>query len=308
MRTAFLVALAMFGVQAAPPSSEIFLLTIEADGKGLRLGAPVNISNSAGYDNQPSFTPNGRAILFTSARNRVVSVPAEGVAPPAAQMDIFRYDIEAKTVTPVTKTLQSEYSPTVTPDGGMSVIRVEDDGTQRLWRFKLDGSGPVVLLPDVKPVGYHAWIDEHRLALFILGAKGEPATLQIADTRTGRAEVVARDIGRSILTSPLGGISFVQRGAPSGEPARLVVRRFNPLASGEARITTLVDVPSGATQPDLAWMADGSLLLAHEGQLLRWRQGQYGWEAVADLAALGLKGVSADSGQPRWRQIGTRRR
>ena len=40
----------------------------------------------------------------------------------------------------VTNTPESEYSPTVTPDGAhISVIRVEADGTQRLWRFTLDG-------------------------------------------------------------------------------------------------------------------------------------------------------------------------
>ena len=41
------------------------------------------------------------------------------------------------------------------------------------------------MLADVKPVGYHAWADDHTLALFVLG---QPATLQLADTRTGKAE------------------------------------------------------------------------------------------------------------------------
>jgi hypothetical protein len=65
---------------------------------------------------------------------------------------------------------------------------------------------------NVKPVGYHAWADDHTLALFVLG---QPATLQIADTRTGTARVIARDIGRSIQripgSTPVSSISFVQR-------------------------------------------------------------------------------------------------
>ena len=55
------------------------------------------------------------------------------------------------------------------------------------------------MLENVKPVGYHAWADDHTLALFVLG---QPATLQLADTRTGTARTIASDIGRSIQRIP----------------------------------------------------------------------------------------------------------
>jgi hypothetical protein len=182
----------------------------------------------------------------------------------------------------------------VTPDGkGISVVRVEEDGTQRLWRFGLDGGSPAVILPDVKPVGYHAWIDAHRLALFILGEGGQPATLQLADTRTGKAEVLATDIGRSLLRAPSGLISFVQRErAGEGGTDRVLVRQFDPSAAGESRISTLVAAPAGALQPDLAWAADGSLLVAHESKLYRWRPGAGDWVMAADLSSTGLRGIT----------------
>jgi hypothetical protein len=288
------LVLALALLQAPPPASEIYLATLEVDGDVLRLGTPENISNSAGYDNQPFFTPDGQSILFASARSRLVSVPVVGVDPPPAQTDIFRYDIATRQVRQITDTLTSEYSPTLMPDGrGISVIRVEEDGTQRLWRFGLDGSAPSVILPEVKPVGYHAWIDEHRLALFILGERGQPATLQLADTRTGEAEVIATDIGRSVLRTPSGRISFVQRGAAEEGGARpVLVQEFDPAATGESRVSTLVPAPAGASQPDLAWMKGGSLLVAHDGKLYHWRPGATGWVEAADLAAAGLRGVS----------------
>ena len=136
----------------------------------------MNITNSPGYDNQPSFTPDGGGILFTSIRGG------------GTQTDIYRYSVAAGTSARVTDTPESEYSPTMTPDGAhISVIRVESDGAQRLWRFTLDGRAPELVLADVKPVGYHAWTDDHTLALFVLGS---PATLQIADTRTGKADSI----------------------------------------------------------------------------------------------------------------------
>jgi len=211
-----LLALIVAGIQPAPPpDTEIFLASFDAAG-ATPVGRPQNITNSPGYDNQPSFTPDGRAIFFTSNRG-------------GAQTDIYRYDIASAAVTQVTNTPEGEYAPTVTPDGAhISVIRVEADGTQRLWRFTLDGRSPELVLADVKPVGYHAWVDDHTLALFILGT---PASLQIADTRSGKADSVVRGINRSVQRIPGGHtISFVQRLAPEREGAVpvLTISELNP--------------------------------------------------------------------------------
>ena len=142
--------------------------------------------------------------------------PHLGLSLRDGQTDIYRYDIPAGRISRVTQTPESEFSPTVTPDGAhISVVRLEADGTQRLW--SVIPSGPKIetalVLADVKPVGYHAWIDERTVALYILGERGQPATLQVADTQTGKTELVATGIGRSIQRMPSGQISFVQRRA-----------------------------------------------------------------------------------------------
>jgi hypothetical protein len=294
MRTWIAILALALAQTPAPANSEIFLATLSARDGALAVGAPENISNSAGYDNQPCFTPDGGAILFTSDRSRIVSAPVEGAPPATPRTDIYRYDIAARRVVQVTDTREGEFSPTVTPDGrGISVIRVEQDGTQRLWRFTLDGGEPGLVLEQVKPVGYHAWIDEHRLALFILGARGEPATLQLADVRTGRAERIATDIGRSVQRMPSGQISFVQRSPQAdGRPPAVTIARFDASAAGDARIQPLTAPVPGATQPDVAWMPDGTLLMAQESRLYRWKTGDTAWSLVADLAAAGLRNIS----------------
>jgi dipeptidyl aminopeptidase/acylaminoacyl peptidase len=281
------VVLSAIGAQApqGPPRTEIFLAPLAVEGTKVTVGAAINITNSPGYDNQPSFIPDGSAILFTSDRTRMVSIPVEGVKPPPPQTDVYRYDLASKRIAQVTDTVQSEYSPTVTPDGqGISVIRVESDGTQRLWRFTTAGKEPSVLLTDIKPVGYHAWIDGHTLALFILGERPKPATLQVADTRTGKAQVMAEDIGQSVQRIPAGGISFVHRERSGVDgPATMTVKR---LLNG--KVEPLVKAVAGQTAPHLAWTADGLLLTAHDGTLYGWRPGDAEWKVLADLNALGV--------------------
>jgi dipeptidyl aminopeptidase/acylaminoacyl peptidase len=295
-----LMAAALLAAQAAAParpSTDVFVAPLKVSGATVTVGAPVNISDSPGYDNQPSFTPDGAALLFTSVRGD------------AKQSEIYRYDFGAGSgagagsLTRLTETAESEYSPTVTPDGGhFSVIRVEADQTQRLWQFTIDGKTPSLVLTDVKPVGYHAWADDRTLALFVLG---KPATLQLADRTTGAATIVANDIGRSIQKIPGGGtVSFVLREAPAsgstGGTATLSVREFDPKTRA---ITPLVPVVSGATEADLAWTPDGLLLMAHNGALYGWRRGDKDWSRLADLDALGLTGVSRMAVSPKGDRI-----
>ena len=277
-----LSTLAIFSVAQAPPRTDVYLASLSASDGRLAVGKPANISNSPGYDNQPFFTPDGTGLLFTSARGTVKSACG------SPQTDIYRYDLRSRTVTQVTGTAECEYSPTVAPDGGISVIRVEADGTQRLWRFTAQGEDPSLVLNDIKPVGYHAWLDAKTLALFVLG---EPATLQIASTDSGAAQVVAKDIGQSILRMPKGGVSFVQQAGSGGERTLTVMQVT--LENGKPVTKPLTAAVPGAAQAHLAWTPDGTLLMAHGGRLHAWRTGASGgWDAIADLAALGLRNVT----------------
>lgn len=300
----FLLILCAASVQAkpaaqphAPPDTEIYLLPLKIAYGTITLGSPANITNNPGYDNQPFFTADSRSILFTSIR------PSTAVAPGGApQTDIYRYDIPTAQTTQVTNTPESEYSPTLTPAGTLAVVRVELDGqnTQRLWQFSANGRDPRVVLENVKPVGYHAWADDHTVALFILGAgNGAPATLQLADTRSGTAKTLATDIGRSIQPIPASGaphaISFVQRERTNGKTT-LVIKELNPATQAISVLTPAVE---GSTEADTAWAPDGTLLMAHGGTLYSWRRGQSGWAEVASLERMGFTGVTRLAVSPR---------
>ncbi len=149
--------------------------------------------------------------------------------------------------------------------GGFSVIRVEPDGTQRLWRFNAKGENPELVLRDIKPVGYHAWVDADHLALFVLG---QPATLRLARVSTGAAEIVASDIGRSLHRIPgTRLVSFIQK-EPSGE---YWVKQID---IDSKTITPLVRTAEGSSDRDCAWMPDGKTLLMSSGtKIMSWSRG-----------------------------------
>jgi len=254
---------------APPPDVYVAAITLR---RGVAtVGVPMNITDRPGYDNQPSFTEDQRGIFFTSVRED-------------AQADIYRYDLGTKHTSRVTTTApESEYSATPI-DGGsaISVVRVERDSTQRLWRFPLDGAVPTVILERVRPVGYYAWADDHTLALFVLGS---PNTLRLADTRTGSTDTIATNIGRSLHRIPgTRRVSFVRKAAPT----EWWIESLDPASRATTR---LVRLPDGVE--DYAWLPDGSILCGRESRLLLW-SGKAGdqWREIADLGTAGVKGIT----------------
>lgn len=263
----------LFSLQAAaPPATDIYVAELRVTGRKITVGTPVNVTARPGYDNQPFFLPDGRAFLYTS-------VHEDG------QADIYRYDLDRKTSVQLTATRESEYSPTPLPRrAGFSVVRVEADSTQRLWAFDADGSHPRLVLDSIKPVGYHAWGDDHTLLLFVLGS---PSTLQMADARTPAASgaVLARDIGRSLQRVPgRAAVTFVQRDSAAGP-------WLGEVDVSTHRVRRLVQTPAGADF--IAWTPGGIALTASGTTLYQWDPQRGGaWETVVDFAPAGLTNVT----------------
>nr|MBX2822205.1 hypothetical protein [Rhodothermaceae bacterium] len=186
-RLLFLLLIGLFPTLAtAQSSTDIYLIDLNNGNIVDTPEGPLNLTNRDGYDNQPFFSPDGDYLLYTSQRGE--------------QTDIYRVSVPDLRIEQVTDTPESEYSPTVTPDrAGFSVIRVESDGAQRLWRFDRDGNNPKLLFEDIKPVGYHAWANDNQVAMFILG---EPPTLQIGSLNEGKAYIAEGSIGRSLHQVP----------------------------------------------------------------------------------------------------------
>lgn len=248
MRMMTLMIVGLMAVVPAPPlraqlpGTDIYLAILDRGAHGLVIGAPDNVTRRPGYDNQPAFSGAG-TLLYAAADT-------------SGATDIFRLILAGGERQRVTRTPESEYSPMPTPDGAhISCVRVEADGTQRLWRFATDGTAPEVIAPAVDSVGYYAWVDARTIAAFIVGS---PHALRLLDIAAGTETLVALDVGRSIHRIPgTAGVSFLQR--LDGD--WMVMR----LDAAGLRVTPIG--PALDDSQDCAWTPAGELLMAREGMV-----------------------------------------
>lgn len=274
---------------APPPSTDIYLVSIGPDLLVTKTAKPVAVSTTAGYDNQPMFSPDGSRILFAANHD-------------GKQTDVYAFDRASSRVSQLTQTPENENSPTFLPSGfseaGFSVVQSEMPASpgaarvQRLWRFNAQGRNPQLILREIQPVGYHAWIDADTVALFVLG---QPNTLQLASVKTGKAEVLTKAIGRSLHRVPgTRRVSFVQR---DGESGPYLIKEID---IDSRKVDTLVTFVEGSPERDYAWMPDGqTLLMSAATKVSSWTRGQKGTFERFDAANYGLGAVTRMAVSPK---------
>ncbi len=239
MKTIIAFALQLSGLAGlAQTGSEILLFDLSIKNDKLVLSNPKNITNHVGYDNQPSFHAD-QPLIFYSSFN------------PDGRSDIKSYNYKSGETRSLTQTTEREYSPTLTPDKQfVSCIIQRDDGAQNLGKYPVGGGQPTVLIDNLI-VGYHAWIDQDRLLLFVLG---EPQTLHLYNVKTKEDKVIAEKIGRSLHKIPnQKAMSFVHKISDS----EWIIKRWDAATS---EITTIAKTLPG--REDLCWTPQGRIIMS----------------------------------------------
>ena len=227
----------------AQTGSEIYLFDLKSKKGQVTITNPVNITNHNGYDNQPSFDADNSLIYYSS-------FDEDG------RSDIKTYNYKKKETKSFTTTKEREYSPTLTPDKYfISCIIQRDSNAQDLGKYPVGGGTPDVIINNLI-VGYHAWMDNSNLALFILG---DPNTLHLYRLPTRKDTVLASNIGRSLHKIPgTQSFSFIQKTADKD----WLIKKVDLISY---KISTITKTIPG--QEDIAWTSDG-LILTSDGERL----------------------------------------
>jgi len=270
----FLLFIAIVGYGQLP-TSNIYLMTMTKGGGKITIKDPVFLTNfnPRGYNNQPSFIDDD-VVLFTT--NYYATDQTE-----IAQMDLFD-----ETLTRVTYTKESEYSPLKMNDKDVfSCVRVETDKvTQSLSVYPIDGIGYAKrLLHNTNNVGYYTWINKDRVAMFLID---EPYhNLAIADVDSEKRKIIIDKIGRSLKMTKTGGLLFVHKIAPD----EWYIKSYNFLSNQSKTITkTLTGVE------DFELLNDGSILMGDGSILYQFdpKSAEKEWTPIIDLGEYNIESIS----------------
>lgn len=254
-------------------STEIYLFDLQEQDSTISLSNPVNISAREGYDNQPSFTDDSQAILFSSFRN--------------GQSDISKYFINEHYRVWITDTEVNEFSPMPFPGKKkyFTCVRLNGDETQFLYKYAYKKRPPELLIPDLR-IGYYLWFDEKILISFVIG---DVESLQVSNFKYKIRYPIQKNIGRSIqkipATAGLGSqlVSFISLDHEAPE-----IYAIDPMTSDSKYITD----PIKGSQ-DLAWTKNGSILMGHGNKIYSFHPDRDSeWQPVTVESPLPFDGIS----------------
>lgn len=269
MKNFIVIALILVAQSAIcqPPGTEIYLFDLTLKKGGISLRNPKNITNRAGYDNQPFFHPDKPIVYYASADD-------------SSRTDIIQYNYQTGTTQKFTETHEREYSPTVTPDKKfISCILQRDNGAQDLVKYPIDGGYPLIIINSLT-VGYHAWVDSDNLVVFALG---QPNTIRWYSIKEKKDWLISDHVGRSIHKIPgSGSISFVDKTLPDW-----IVKSVSQRDGDTKMITQTLH-----NREDLTWTPDRRILMSDGEKILYWEPGLHNWLPVEIKSDVALKGIT----------------
>ncbi len=258
---------------AQPSTSNLFLFDlVQLNDSTWDVHSPKFLSkfNERGYNNQPYFL-NNTQVLFTSQ------------TPPSNNTDIRLIDLKNRTIKNLTDTQLAEYSPTPMPGSkSYSVVRVEADGLQTLWKYELNPNGTHQnLFPSFKEnIGYHNWINDTLVALFVLG---DSPTLRIGNIKTKIVANYASDIGRCLRTSSDDKLLYIHKYSDQF----WYLKKFDPFSK---RIEILTEVTPG--HEDFELYGKNKIIMGQDAVLLIYDMDLGQWFPAGDLSAYGIKNIT----------------
>lgn len=247
---------------------EIFLFDIAITKSDIEVNNPKNISNNDGYDNQPSFY-DSNTILFAATRND--------------QTDIAQYNLNDHSITFVNETEGGEYTPLKFPKkNDISAVRLDKDGTQRLYRYHINTGESTELIKDLV-VAYYTWFNEDIIISAVI--EGEQLNLYRTNIKDGISKKLASNVGRSFHKIPNTDlVSFISK----ENEKEWQIKSLNPL-TGRIRViaNTIANVE------DICWLNKNNILSSNGSALYKLTlRVDNNWKKIRDLYQEGITKIS----------------
>lgn len=249
------------------PNTDIWLFKIETNKSGeYILQDPLNISNREGYDNQPSFSNDGKKIYYVSIRED-------------KQADIYYYDLKNRSNFQLTRSKESEYSPVQTENGKyITSVVVESDSAQRIHfidqeigfdekKYEFDSVGYYCFL-NTDTVVYYKLTQPHSLRFYVKSSKED----------------------RWLGNAPVRGFRVINRHTMIYGLKDSIKVEFYTYDFLLNKAKKYCEYPS--LNEDIWWHSKWGLLKSEETKIMKFDTSKNTWQLVFDLKAFGIKKIT----------------
>lgn len=263
---------------AQHPASDVYLADLDIVEGMFEINNIENLSNRpSGYDDQPSFSPDGTNLVYSSLR--------EG-----GQTDIYWYSFTFQNAHPVTRTgSRSEYSPHYMGEGEFVSVVAKEGVDQKLWKIPLTGGQAKEMLPNYTNIGYYTWLSSSKVALYLIG---DNPTIEVVDVNSGAGTPIAgsQGLGRTIKNIPTTEkLSYVLKSNDNN-----YIVSYDP---GTKEMTKIVD--GLGDSEDFDWSSDGSIFMADGPRLYKYTPNiDEGWIILHDFGSMGISKITRISISP----------
>lgn len=256
------------------PNTDLWLFKIEAD----KLNQPIlkdaaNITNREGYDNQPSFSPNGKRIYYVSVKED-------------KQADIYYYDLGSKMNVPFTKSKVSEYSPVLSDDEkSITSVVVETDSAQRI-HFINATTGLDEKKLDMDSVGYYNFLNADTVIYY-----------KLTNPHSLRYYVKSSNEDKWLADSPIRTFRTINRHSFIFGLKDSVHVNFYVYDFLLKKASKFAEYPS--VNEDIFWHPSLGLIKSEEDKLMRFDETSQKWILLYDLSSFGIKKITRFAFDPK---------
>ncbi len=263
-----------FGLLAQMPKTDVYMAEIDDIWHSPKLTklTYLNHFNQNGYNNQARFV-NDQEIYLTVATDL------------SDKTDIYALNPGKSTYYYVTQTQGISEFSAIPYQNSLATVRIEADGTdQSLWLYPMDRShAGSRLFPALKNIGYFAYLDENRVALFLVG---KPHQLAIGDIKSSEISIITENIGRCLKTNGKGILYFVDK----TQKDIWVLKQYD---TQEKTIQTIQQMPTGSEDFDLT---DGLFITTQGSKILSLNgKSSKDWEEIMDFSGFNISNINRPS-------------
>lgn len=269
MKNLFLTLLFLITIHTfSQPNTEVFLFDLNTQNETFELSNFKNISNNEGYDNQPSFMDDN-TILYAGTRN--------------GQTEIVKYNVDNDSKEWLCSTEGSEYSPyKILNHDTVSAIRLDTDGTQKLYGYDLSRPEFSLLVSDIV-IGYYVWFDTNILVSSVLN--DNHLDLYVSDLVLETKKRLVNNVGRSLHIIPdTNLVSYISK----ENDTLWEIKSINPFSG-----VTKTIIQTLSKVEDMCWTPSGSILTAKDGTLYIFTPSQdKDWKKVVSFEEYGISNIT----------------